>query len=88
MDIDISDLWVLLSKKKVVESKDSVYSRFLQVVEYVQPGDNSPYEYNKDKIGDIILSRRKQDLISVLHKDIMNEAFAGNIIKIAEDEND
>lgn len=88
MDIDISDLWVVLSKKKVVESKDSVYSRFLQVVEYVQPGDNSPYEYNKDKIGDIILSRRKQDLISVLHKDIMNEAFAGNIIKIAEDEND
>ena len=88
MDIDISDLWFVLSKKKVVESKDSVYSRFLQVVEYVQPGDNSPYEYNKDKIGDIILSRRKQDLISVLHKDIMNEAFAGNIIKIAEDEND
>ncbi|MBR7157856.1 MAG: hypothetical protein IKD16_05615 [Bacteroidales bacterium] len=87
MDMDISNLWIALSRKSVVEQKDTVYSKFLQVLEFVEPGGNSPYEYNADKIDDIILSKRKQELISRLHKDIMDDAFAGNRIKIIENEN-
>lgn len=88
MDMDISQLWGTLEKKRVVEHKDSLYLNLLKVVEFVAPGESSPYEYNAEKIGDIILSRRKQELISTLHKDIMNEAFVGNRIKIVKNEND
>ena len=88
MDMDISRLWETLARKRLVEQKDSLYSNFLQVLEFVAPGGNSPYEYNADKIGDIILSRRKQELISTLHRDIMNDALAGNRIKLVKNEND
>ena len=84
----MSRLWETLARKRLVEQKDSLYSNFLQVLEFVAPGGNSPYEYNADKIGDIILSRRKQELISTLHRDIMNDALAGNRIKLVKNEND
>ncbi|MBR5856984.1 MAG: hypothetical protein IKY70_06905 [Bacteroidales bacterium] len=91
MDVDITQLWEKLAKlhsnsKGAIESKDSVSSNFLQVIEYIAPGNHSPFEYNADKIGDIILSKRKQDLLTQLHKDILNDAFAGNKIKITDDE--
>lgn len=91
MDVDITQLWERLAKlqsgqKGTIETKDSVSSNFLQVIEYIEPGSHSPFEYNADKIGDIILSKRKQELLALLHKDIMNDALAGSKIKITEDE--
>jgi hypothetical protein len=56
------------------------------VVEFVLPGEISPYEYNREKIGNIILSKRKQELVSVLHKEILNDAVAGNKIKYTGNE--
>ena len=91
MDMDITQLWEKLAKlqsnsKGAIETKDSVNSNFLQVIEYIEPGSHSPFEYNADRIGDIILSKRKQELLTQLHKDIMNDALAGNKIKVTEDE--
>ena len=91
MDMDITQLWEKLGKlqansKGTIETKDSVNSNFLQVIEYISPGSNSPFEYNANKIGDIILSKRKQELLMQLHKDIMSDALAGNKIKLTEDE--
>ena len=86
MDMDVSALVELIEKGGFVVQKDSAYSKFLQVIEFVLPGEVSPYEYNKDRIGDIILSRRKQELISELHKEIFNEAISSKKIKFAKDE--
>lgn len=87
MDMDVSDLIEKIERKILIEQIDSTYSNFLQVIEYVSPGSVAPYEYNKEKIGDIILSQRKQELISILHKDIFNDAVSGKKIKFTKDEN-
>lgn len=86
MEVDMSDLWRDISKKKIAEKRDSSYSNFLQVIEYVLPGEITPYEYNADRIDEIILSRRKQELISALHKDIFNEAINSNKINFIKNE--
>lgn len=86
MDMEISELVERIERRGIVEQKDSAYSNFLQVVEYVLPGDVSPYEYNREKIGNIILSKRKQELVTALHKEIYNDAISSKKIKFAEDE--
>lgn len=86
MEVDISDLWRDISKKKIAEKRDSSYSNFLQVIEYVLPGEITPYEYNADRIDEIILSKRKQELISALHKDIFNDAINSNKINFIKNE--
>ena len=86
MDVDLQWFVESLGKKGVIEHRDSSYSNFVQIVEFVLPGEISPYEYNREKIGNIILSRRKQELVTVLHKEILNDALAGNKIKYTGDE--
>ncbi len=86
MDMEISELLDEVSRRGYAEKKDSSYSKFLQVIEFIEPGEVTPYEYNTDRINEIILSKRKQDLITILHKDIFNEAIRSNKIKYIKDE--
>ena len=75
----------LLEKEKLaVEYKDSVYTNVIQVLDYVRPGEVTPLEYNAEKIREIIISRRKQELISNLQRDILNDALNNNKLKITE----
>lgn len=83
---DLQKLQELLAVKDIVELKDSVYTSILQVGEYIKPGEFSPFEYNPEKIKDIILTRRKQELLMNLQKDILNNALDNKKLKIIEDE--
>ena len=76
----------LLEKDKLaIEYTDSVYTNVIQVLDYVGPGEVTPLEYNEDKIKEIIISRRKQELISNLQRDILNDALNNNKLKITEE---
>ena len=85
----LEELQQLMAKNKgVVEVKDTVYTNILQVLDYVAPGELTPFEYNSEKIKEIIISRRKQELLSNLQRDILNDALNNNKLKITEDEKD
>ena len=85
--IPVTELQQQLAKQKVVaEIKDSVYTTILQVLEYVAPGEVTPFEFNSEKIKDIIISRRKQELLVNLHQDILNDALNNNKLKIIEED--
>ena len=86
MDMEIAGLCELISKNKPVERRDSAHCNFLQVLEFVEPGGYSPFEYNAGKIDEIILSKRKQELVSSLHKEIFNDAVDNKKLKIIRDE--
>ncbi len=86
MDVELSELCGEIVAKGHVQSSDSSYSNFLQVIEYVLPGEISPYEYNADRIDEIILSKRKQELIATLHKEILDDAIKSKKIKLIKDE--
>lgn len=83
---DLQKLQEQLAVKDIIELKDSVYTSILQVGEYIKPEELSPFEYNPDKIKDIILTRRKQELLMNLQKDILNNALDNKKLKIIDDE--
>lgn len=85
----LEELQQLMAKNKgVVEVKDTVYTNILQVLDYVAPGELTPLEYNSEKIKEIIISKRKQELLYNLQRDILNDALNNNKLKITEDEKD
>lgn len=72
----------------VSELKDTVYTNILQTLEYLEPGEVTPFEFNSEKIKEIIISKRKQELLLNLQRDILNDALNNNKLKIIEqDEN-
>lgn len=81
---DLQDLQERLAKNDIVELKDSVYTSILQVVEYIKPEHLSPYEYNPEKIKDLLLTRRKQELLVNLQKDILSNALDNKTLKIID----
>jgi hypothetical protein len=88
--VPLEELQKLMAKNgPMVEVKDTVYTNILQVLEFVAPGEVTPFEFNSEKIKEIIISRRKQELLSALQRDILRDALNNNKIKIIdEDEND
>ncbi len=86
MEVELSELCREIETRGFAQSSDSSYSNFLQVIEFVLPGEISPYEYNSDRIDEIILSKRKQELVAALHRDIFNEAIKSEKIKFIKDE--
>jgi hypothetical protein len=77
---------VLKKEKLAAEIKDTVYTNVLQILEYIPAGETTPLEYNSAKIKEIIISRRKQELLSNLQRDILQDALGNNKLKILEDE--
>ena len=88
--VPLDELHKLMDKNGTsVEVVDTVYTNILQVLEYVAPGEVTPFEYNSGRIKEIIISRRKQELLSALQRDILRDALNNNKIKIIdEDEKD
>ncbi len=70
-----------LDFKQYIETKDSLYSYFAYITERVSPEGTPPFEYYLPRIREIIISRRKQNLIARLEKDLINEALEKNLIK-------
>lgn len=79
---DVYRLQELLAKDDIIELKDSVYTSIIQVVEYIRSSEVTPFDYNTERIKEIILSRRKQELLSTLQKDILNDALDNKKLKI------
>ena len=85
--IPLDQLQHVLGKEKLAaEIKDTVYTNVLQILEYIPAGEATPLEYNSGKIKEIIISRRKQELLSNLQRDILQDALSNNKLKIVENE--
>ena len=83
----LENLQQLMAKgNPVLEIKDTVYTNIIQVLEYVPAGDVTPFEYNSEKIKEIIISRRKQELLSNLQRDILQDALNNNKLKIIQED--
>ena len=85
--VSLEQLQQVLDKEKLAaEIKDTVYTNVLQVLEYIPAGETTPLEFNSGKIKEIIISRRKQELLSNLQRDILQDALGNNKLKIVENE--
>ena len=73
-----------LRNRKNYESRDENGIYFLRIKSYKISDEISPMEFVKDQIRNIILHKRKVDLINELEEDIYNKANESNEIEIFE----
>jgi hypothetical protein len=67
--------------KSYIETKDSLYQYLVFFLDKIAPEGTAPYEYYNSRIKEIILSKRKQQLIADLEKNLVQEALENNTLK-------
>ena len=72
---DIKNLENELINKQHIETSDKQFTYFVSIHDIKLKGTAAPFEHVKENIKDIILNKRKQDIIKKLEKDIYNEAL-------------
>ena len=72
----------VLEKKGTTQKYKSGYEYFVKVLDVVDEGMAPPLDYIEDKIRDIIIHKRKKDLVAKLEQDIYNKALATNKVKV------
>lgn len=84
MDVDACEAMVALHK--TVEKENGVYTQFVFIEDKVAPGEVSPFEFNRDRIRETIISKRKQDLLATLERDLLNDAKSNKTYKVYDNE--
>lgn len=88
LDMDIISCENELKKNDYLEKVFLGYSYLVAVYEKVSPGAITPYLYNLDIIKESILSKRKQELISSLERNLLNDALDNSKLIIYSENND
>lgn len=88
MDISIQECEADLRSSSSYE-KDVDGNHYLVFIESrTAPGAVSPMEYNFGKISEIIISRRKQEILSSLERELFDEALVKGKLKIYDNQDD
>ena len=80
MPIDINEAEKQLKQRNYIETTDTQYNYLAFFSEVVAPNSIAPYEFYQQRIKEIIIGKRKQELIEKLKKDLMKEALDNNTI--------
>lgn len=67
-----------LSRRKYIEKKEDGFTYLVFFYDNIRRGSPSPYEYNAENIKEIIISRRKHDLVFNLEKNLLQDALKDN----------
>ena len=65
----------LIIQKKVIEKQDSSYIYFLNITDFLLPGDNAPYEYAKNTIQEVLINQRKIEFLKNVAEDLFQRAL-------------
>lgn len=71
----------VIKERSYIETEDSLFQYFAFFTEIVSPNETPPFEYYLPRIKEIIITKRKQNLIARLEGDLMQEAREKNRIK-------
>ncbi|MEN6618239.1 MAG: hypothetical protein ABFC28_01885 [Rikenellaceae bacterium] len=67
--------------KSYIETNDSSYHYFVYFLDKIAPDSTAPFEFYHTKIKEIIISKRKQELLANLEKNLIKEALEKNLLK-------
>jgi len=62
-------------QKKTVEKQDDNFFYFLNITDFLLAGDNTPYEYAKPAIREILVNQRKIDFLQKTEEDLYQRAI-------------
>jgi hypothetical protein len=80
----VADPKQFLQRYKYLESEDDRYFHFARIIDYKLPGEPAPPEYVNREIRDILLNKRKMELLKQLEESIYNEAVIQNEVEVYE----
>lgn len=80
----VLDKTKVLSKRKLIQVSDDDQLYYFKISEYRLVGEISPIEFVKDRIIDIILYKRKIELVDKIKKDLLQQAKKNNHCVIYE----
>lgn len=80
--IKLYDKEQFLQNNRTIETQDSVYLYFVNIKGFMTKNSISPLSFEKENIRNIILNKRKVELIKKMREDIYNEAAANKSFEI------
>ena len=72
---DLVNKMDLTIQKKTIERQDDNFFYFLNITDFVLPGDNIPYENAKPTIREILVNQRKLDFLKKTEEDLYRRAI-------------
>lgn len=73
---------LFLQNNRFVEVADSTHLYFLNIKGFMTRNSQSPLSFEKENIRNIIINKRKLELVDKMHDDLYKEAVNNNSIKI------
>lgn len=70
-----------LNNHRYVRLKENNYSYFVEILDFKIKNTISPYEFEKERIRDIIIHKRKVELLQQMENEIVEEAYRNNKIE-------
>lgn len=86
--LDLSMCEEALERGNIIENKSRNIVYLVFALSRVNSGEYAPYEYCKTKIKEIIYSKRKQELINNLEKNLLDDAYANDKLIIYTRDNE
>lgn len=71
-----------LQKRKVLLTTDSVFNYYMKILDYKIVDEESPLGYVKNKVKDIIISKRKVELKKQLEQDMVEQAQKEGLFEV------
>lgn len=65
----------VIYKNAHIEQKDDNYYYFLNITDYLLPGDNAPFEYAKSMVKEMLINQRKIDFLRKIDNDLYERAL-------------
>ncbi len=80
--IETYDQEAFLKNNRTIETKDENYYYLINIKDFKIKESASPLSFEKDNIRNIIINKRKLELISKMHNELYDEAVKNNNFKI------
>ena len=75
---DLQTCEALLGNKSFIDRSEDGYTYLVSIADMIPEGEIAPFEYSQEKIKDIIINRRKQELILSLERNLLNDAISSD----------
>jgi len=65
----------LTIQKRMIEKQDDSFYYFLNIIDFLSPGDNAPFEYAKNTVQEILINQRKIEFLKKTGDDLFKRAL-------------
>lgn len=80
--LETYDQRAFLKSNRNIEAKDDNFHYLIKIIDFKLKESTSPLSFERDNIRNIIINKRKIDIINQMHKEVYEDAFKKNKIKI------